>query len=115
MLADGLYEVDVVLVCLIPSAFDAEGELAERVEAADHPAADLPAEAHLDVRRSEEEAARVHNVRSHFAQQVPNEREVEQDRYDVGTSEESHEADDEQGYEEDCGDNYRLGGPLGSQ
>ena len=62
MLADGLYKVDVVLVGLVPSAFDAEGELTERIEAANHPASDLSAEAHLDVRRSEEEAARVHNV-----------------------------------------------------
>lgn len=61
MLADGLNKVDVVLVRLISSALDAEGELTERVEAADHPAADLPAEAHLDVRRSEEEAAWIHN------------------------------------------------------
>lgn len=89
--------------------------MTERVEAADHPAADLPTETHLDVRRSEEEAARVHNVRSHFTQQVPNEPEVHQDSYDVRTSDESHEADDKQGYEENCRDDNRLGGPLGSQ
>lgn len=62
MLVDGLYKVDIVLVGLVSSALDADGELTERVEAADHPASDLSAEPHLDVRRSEEKAAWVHHI-----------------------------------------------------
>lgn len=61
MFGDCEDKVDVVLVALVPPAFDADGELTEGVEAADHPASDLSAEPHLDIRRGEEEAARVHH------------------------------------------------------
>jgi len=68
---DRHHKIGVVLVGVVGPGCNALSEGVQRVEAVNHPRADLPAVPHLDVRPRHEEAARVHHQSAHLPQQPP--------------------------------------------